>query len=271
MSSCRFMLSVSAIAALNDNYIWALRRGDGPEAVVVDPGQAEPVMRWLQAQGLTLGAILVTHHHWDHTNGIRELRQRWPVDVYGPANESQPIEALSHPLRDGTHFHVNLLDADFVAMDIPGHTLGHIALRTDHLLFCGDTLFSAGCGRLFEGTASQMHDSLQRLAALAPDTRVYCGHEYTEANLAFSLAVEPGNETARQHLDTTRQARQAGKPSLPSTIGLERKINPFLRCGVATVAAAASAHCGRDLSDEVAVFAELRKWKDHFKPAVAGP
>lgn len=264
------MLSVSAIAALNDNYIWALRRDDRPEAVVVDPGQAEPVMRWLAAQGLTLGAILVTHHHWDHTNGIRALRQRWPVDVYGPANESQPIEALSHPLSDGTQAHVSSLDARFDAMSIPGHTLGHIALSTGNLLFCGDTLFSAGCGRLFEGTAAQMHDSLQRLAGLAPDTRVYCGHEYTEANLAFALSVEPDNDDVQKHLSQTRQARQSGKPSLPSTIELERKINPFLRCAEPGVAHAAAAHCGRELADEVEVFAALREWKDHFIPAPTG-
>jgi hydroxyacylglutathione hydrolase len=264
------MLSVSAIAALNDNYIWALRRDDRPEAVVVDPGQAEPVMRWLAAQGLTLGAILVTHHHWDHTNGIRALRQRWPVDVFGPAHESQPIEALSHPLSDGTQVHVASLDASFDVISIPGHTLGHIALLTDDLLFCGDTLFSAGCGRLFEGTAAQMHGSLQRLAGLQPDTQVFCGHEYTEANLAFSLTVEPDNEDTHKHLSMTRQARQAGKPSLPSTIGLERRINPFLRCAEPAVARAASAHCGRELADEVEVFATLRDWKDHFKPVAPG-
>ncbi len=228
-------------------------------------------MRWIEARGLTLGAILVTHHHWDHTNGIGELRQRWPVDVYGPAHENQPIEALSFPLSDGDQIRVEAVDANFDVIGIPGHTLGHIALHTDDLLFCGDTLFSAGCGRLFEGTAAQMHHSLQRLARLAPETQVFCGHEYTEANLAFALAVEPDNEAARTQLALTREVRNAGKPSLPSTIGLERKINPFLRCANASVASAANTHSRKQLANEVEVFAALRSWKDHFKAPVVGP
>ncbi|MGH8453671.1 MAG: hydroxyacylglutathione hydrolase [Nevskiales bacterium] len=263
------MLSVSAIPALKDNYIWALRRDDHPEAVVVDPGEVEPVQRWLEARGLTLGAILVTHHHWDHTHGIGGLRARWPVPVHGPARESQPIEALSHPLHPGDSLRVDCLDAEFKVIDIPGHTLGHIALHGENVLFSGDTLFSAGCGRLFEGTAEQMHDSLQRLAVLPTDTRVYCGHEYTEANLAFALTVEPDNTDAREHLARTRETRRAGKSSLPSTIGLERKINPFLRCDLPKIAQAVSAQCKQPLGTPVEVFAALRRWKDQFNPASA--
>jgi hydroxyacylglutathione hydrolase len=235
--------------------------------VVVDPGEAEPVLRWLATQGLTLGAILVTHHHWDHTHGIGGLRKHRPVPVYGPAWESQPIEALSHPLRDGEHAKVDCIDADFNVIGIPGHTLGHIALHGHGMLFCGDTLFSAGCGRLFEGTAEQMHASLQRLASLPADTRVYCGHEYTEANLAFALTVEPDNAAAREHLAETRRTRHAGLPSLPSRIDLEREINPFLRCGVQSVKRAASAQSQRPTETDVEVFAALRAWKDHFNPA----
>jgi hydroxyacylglutathione hydrolase len=263
------MFSVSAIPALKDNYIWALRRDDHHAAVVVDPGEAEPVFRWLDAQGLTLGAILVTHHHWDHTHGIHGLRQRWPVPVYGPARERQPITALSRPLHDGERMCVDCLQTEFDVISIPGHTLGHIALHGAGALFCGDTLFSAGCGRLFEGRPEMMHASLQRLAQLPDDTQVYCGHEYTEANLAFALTVEPDNRDAREHLATVRTLRAQDQPSLPSTVGRERRINPFLRCGVPAVAQAAQRHSGRAPQDEVEVFAALRAWKDHFNPASA--
>jgi hydroxyacylglutathione hydrolase len=237
--------------------------------VVVDPGEAEPVLRWLAAHELTLGGILVTHHHWDHTHGIGGLRKRWPVDVYGPARESQPIEALSRPLHDGEHARVDCLDLDFEVINIPGHTLGHIALYGEGKLFCGDTLFSAGCGRLFEGTAEQMHDSLERLAQLPAETQVYCGHEYTEANLAFALTVEPDNTDSRTHLGRAREACRNNQPSLPTTLGIERRINPFLRSAVPSVARAASTHCGRALDTPVAVFAALRAWKDQFNPASA--
>lgn len=263
------MLSVSAIPALKDNYIWALRRDDRPQAVVVDPGEAEPVLRWLAAQGLTLGAILVTHHHWDHTHGIGELRRHWPAPVHGPARESQPIEALSHPLNDGDRCRVDCLDSEFEVIAIPGHTLGHIALYGEDCLFCGDTLFSAGCGRLFEGTPEQMHGSLQRLAQLPAATRIYCGHEYTEANLAFALTVEPENAEARDHLEHTRELRARNLPSLPSTVGLERRVNPFLRSATPTVVQAACRQSGRTLSSPIDVFAALRAWKDRFNPAAA--
>lgn len=261
------MLSVSAIPALKDNYIWALRRDGHREAVVVDPGEAEPVLRWLDAQNAVLGAILVTHHHWDHTHGIHELRQRWPVAVYGPAGEQHPIEALSHPLRNGEHVSLDCLDADFDVIDIPGHTLGHIALHGEGFLFCGDTLFSAGCGRLFEGSPEQMHHSLMRLAQLPADTQVCCGHEYSEANLVFALTVEPDNADARQHLTRVRELRRTEKPSLPSMLGLERSINPFLRCSEPAVVRAVSAQCGQALHSAVDVFAALRRWKDQFNPA----
>ncbi len=261
------MFSVSAIPALKDNYIWALRRDDHHAAVVVDPGEAEPVLRWLDAQGLTLGAILVTHHHWDHTHGIHGLRQRWLVPVYGPAHESQPIAGLSQPVHDGERMHLDCLQADFEVIAIPGHTLGHIALHGGGALFCGDTLFSAGCGRLFEGSPDMMHASLQRLAQLPDDTRIYCGHEYTEANLAFALTLEPDNRDAREHMASVREMRAQGQPSLPSTLGRERRINPFLRCSVPAVAQAAQRQSGCDPQDEVEVFAALRAWKDRFNPA----
>ncbi len=263
------MLSVSAISALKDNYIWALWRDDCPEAVVIDPGEAAPVVQWLESRGLGLGAIVVTHHHWDHTHGIADLRARWPVDVHGPAHESQAIEALANPLQDSDELALECVNASFRVLDIPGHTLGHIALHGEGLVFSGDTLFSAGCGRLFEGTALQMHTSLQRLAQLPEDTKVYCGHEYTEANLHFSLAVEPDNTDSRNQLAEVLQLRQSGQPSLPSSICQELKINPFLRSSKPTVVAAAEAYAGQALEDEVAVFAALRQWKDNFSPPPA--
>lgn len=226
-------------------------------------------MAWLESRGLRLGAIVVTHHHWDHTHGIGGLRARWPVAVHGPAHERQPIEALSNPLKDGDSLQLECIEAGFQVIDIPGHTLGHIALHGEGCVFSGDTLFSAGCGRLFEGSAQQMHTSLQRLAALPGDTQVYCGHEYTEANLAFSLAVEPDNPDARQQLERVRTLRQSGLPSLPSSIGMEHRINPFMRCEVPGVRQAASNTEGKPLGDATSVFAALRRWKDHFNPAGA--
>jgi hydroxyacylglutathione hydrolase len=258
------MLRITAVAAFKDNYIWLLHRNDGREAVVVDPGDARPVLETLRHNGLELGGILVTHHHWDHTNGIGGLLAHAQVPVWGPAWESQPIPGISNPLREGDSARVECLDAEFAVMAIPGHTLGHIALHGHGLLFCGDTLFSAGCGRLFEGSPAQMHGSLSRLADLPADTRVYCGHEYTEANLAFALAVEPDNQAAADHLARVRTLRSEGQPSLPSTIGLEQQINPFLRCETATVKAAAATHAGHAPASPVECFAALRGWKDHF-------
>lgn len=258
------MLRTTAIAAFKDNYIWLLHRENGRDAVVVDPGDAQPVLKALSERGLRLGGILVTHHHWDHTNGIGELLEHAAVPVLGPAAESQPIKGLDHPLRDGARAKVDCLDAEFEVIAIPGHTLGHIALHGHGLLFCGDTLFSAGCGRLFEGTAQQMHDSLSNLSRLPAETHVFCGHEYTESNLAFALTVEPDNEAARSHLAHVRDLRSRGEPSLPSTLGLELGINPFLRCKLAEVTEAASRHAGRKLRDSVDTFAVLRTWKDGF-------
>lgn len=260
------MLRVTALAAFKDNYIWLLHREGGRDAVVVDPGDAKPVLKALQERGLKLGGILVTHHHWDHTNGIGELLEHAPVPVLGPAAESQPIAGLSQLFGDGEVARVDCLDAEFTVMDIPGHTLGHIAFHGNGLLFCGDTLFSAGCGRLFEGTPAQMHGSLERLASLPDETRVYCGHEYTESNLAFALAVEPDNAAAAAQLRHVRGLRAQQQPSLPSTLAMEREINPFLRCAVPAVRNAAAHHAGRTLEDPVDSFAVLRAWKDQFVP-----
>ncbi|AKJ28946.1 hydroxyacylglutathione hydrolase [Caldimonas brevitalea] len=256
-------MELVALPAFADNYIWMLH--DGREALVVDPGQAAPVIEALQARGLQLTGILVTHHHADHVGGLQALRPLLHGPVFGPAGETIPgaIRALKQGDRAVWR------EVGFDVIDVPGHTAGHIAYWTDGLgnepvLFCGDTLFSAGCGRLFEGTPAQMYDSLGRLAALPGGTRVCCAHEYTLSNLRFAAAVEPDNRDIAEHLAHCRRLRDAGQPTLPSTLGLELQINPFLRCDQPAVVAAARAY-GATSDDGVAVLAALRLWKNEFR------
>lgn len=258
------MPSIIPIPAFRDNYIWLIRQG--ARAAVVDAGDAAPVIAYLERERLELAAIIATHHHGDHVGGNVALLERWKVPVFGPAGESIP--GRTHALREGDRIDVPGIDAAFDILDIPGHTAGHIALAGSAggpALFCGDTLFAVGCGRLFEGTPAQMWASLSKLAALAPRTRVFCGHEYTLANIRFALAVEPDNEAlvARQTRESERRAR--GEPTLPSTIADEHATNPFLRAAQPKVKAAAEAHAGRSLADDVATFAELRGWKNAFQ------
>jgi hydroxyacylglutathione hydrolase len=251
-----------ALSAFVDNYIWMLH--DGVRAVVVDPGEAAPVQFALEQRALTLVGILVTHHHGDHVGGIDELRHQLQGPVWGPRRESIPQPYT--PLDDGDH--IEVLGLDFEVIDVPGHTAGHIAYYAAQapeapILFCGDTLFSGGCGRLFEGTAAQMHTSLGRLAALPGATRVCCAHEYTLANLRFALAVEPGNGDLQAYAARCRELRALGQPTVPSSIAIERRTNPFLRCAEATVARSARSH-GAVSEAPVAVFAALREWKNGF-------
>jgi len=255
-----YLIPVSAFA---DNYLWLLH--DGRRALVVDPGDAKPVLQALQAHALQLESILVTHHHADHTGGIDALRQATGARVYGPATERIPGPV--EPLREGDS--VRALGLDFQVFDVPGHTAGHIAFYTPEmdgrpLLFCGDTLFSGGCGRLFEGTPVQMLASLDKLAALPGATRVCCAHEYTLGNLDFALAVEPDNADLAGYRQQCIALRARGEPTLPSTIACERLINPFLRTRQASVKAAAQ-RFDASSRDEVAVFAALRQWKNQFK------
>lgn len=251
------------IPAFSDNYIWALH--NGRQALVVDPGEAQGVLAWLQAQGLTLTTILITHHHADHTGGVAELRAATGAAVYGPVAEPMP-EPLTR-LDDGEH--CEALGLRFDVMHVPGHTAGHIAYHCADvdgtpLLFCGDTLFSGGCGRLFEGTPAQMLASLDRLAALPAHTRVCCTHEYTLSNLRFARAVEPDNEALAAHVAHCEGLRQRNHPTLPSSIGLELTINPFLRCRQPRVAQAAQQRSGQAPLDDTGVFAALREWKNVF-------
>jgi hydroxyacylglutathione hydrolase len=260
------MPAIIPLAAFTDNYVWAIREGD--RAAVVDPGDAAPVAAWLAREGVALAAILVTHHHRDHTGGIVDLVRERAVPVIGPAHEAIP--ARTSAVREGDRFDLPGLGLPLEVLDIPGHTAGHVAfVGRDRAwgapaLFCGDTLFAAGCGRLFEGTAAQMWRSLSALAALPPQTRVFCGHEYTLANLRFAAAVEPANPAIAARSAREQAKRDRGVPTLPSTIAEERATNPFLRAADPAVRKVAEARAGRALDDETAVFAALREWKNAF-------
>lgn len=265
--------TISPISAFQDNYIWLL--ANNKQAVVVDPGQAAPVAKVLAERELALTAILITHHHYDHTGGVKELLAQWPnAKVYAPSQEPLPVpNAIA--VDEGDTVALAELDLTLSVMRVPGHTLGHIAFyaanglnnenaETEPLLFCGDTLFSGGCGRLFEGSPEQMFASLQRFVDLPDNTRVYCTHEYTQSNLAFGHQVEPNNENLKKHLQKVAKLRQQGVPTLPSSIALEKSINVFLRAHVAGVAANVQSHTGLELNEDIKVFAALRRWKDSF-------
>jgi hydroxyacylglutathione hydrolase len=258
-------MKLLALPAFTDNYVWMLH--DDHQAVVVDPGDAAPVAAALDAQGLALAGILVTHHHPDHVGGVDALRPRLQGPVWGPAHETIPQPCT--PLNGGDS--IEVLGIRFDVIDVPGHTAGHIAYHASStgageapVLFCGDTLFSGGCGRLFEGTPAQMHQSLSLLAALPGDSRVCCAHEYTESNLKFAHAVEPGNAELARYTATCRALRAEGRPTLPSTIAQERAINPFMRCDAPDVIAAARQHGAAD-GGGPAVLGALREWKNSFR------
>jgi hydroxyacylglutathione hydrolase len=256
-------MNLQALPAFSDNYIWMLH--DGRQAVVVDPGDAAPVQHALAEQGLSLAGILVTHHHPDHVGGVDALRPLLQGPVWGPARERIP-EPFT-PLVEGDE--IEVLGQRFKVLDVPGHTAGHIAYVQQGaaqapLLFCGDTLFSGGCGRLFEGTPAQMHASLAKFAALPGSTRVCCTHEYTLSNLRFARAVEPGNAALAAYDERCQALRAAGQITLPSSMALELQINPFLRCSEPEVVASAQAQGAAD-AGVVNVFAALREWKNRFR------
>jgi hydroxyacylglutathione hydrolase len=252
-------IQVVPIPAFRDNYIWALR--SGPRVAIVDPGDARPVFDFLARERLDLVAILATHHHADHVGGVAELRRGHSFPVYGPQDE--PIETLTHRVAGGDRVTIAELGAELDVLDVPGHTRAHIAYYGSKQLFCGDTLFACGCGRVFEGTPAQLYASLARLAALPDDTEVYCGHEYTLANIRFAKAVEPGNAALAERERGDTATRAQNRPTVPSTIGLEKATNPFLRCDQPEVVQAAGRR-GAAATDPVAVFTAIREWKNAF-------
>lgn len=254
------MLQITPISAFEDNYIWCLCLPDRPECIIVDPGDASVVQNYLQQHQKKLTAILITHHHPDHTGGIAELKQQWPqVRVIGPAAEHHRISHLTEQVSDHQQVILPEFNCSFRVIAVPGHTLGHIAYYTEGLLFCGDTLFSAGCGRLFEGTAEQMFSSLNRLSDLPDNTLMYCAHEYTLSNLRFACHIEPDNQPLVEYQRHCQHLRLSAQPTLPVTLALEKKINPFLRCN------------NKDLQQKwqknnaLELFRWLRASKDQFK------
>ncbi len=258
------MTNIVAIPAFQDNYIWALSSLEGSELIVVDPGTADPVFAYLQKNNLRLSTILITHHHWDHSGGIEALRAQFPdVQVIGPAHDN--VKGLTKPVKENDVLRLANTNITLRVLDIPGHTLGHIAFYNEEILFCGDTLFSSGCGRVFEGTPAQMYESLNKLKKLSKNTLIYCGHEYTLANIAFAQCVEPNNKALAKRKEDVEYLRAKQSPSLPSTIEQELMCNPFLRCEEIDVIQAVQNHAGINTTDPVSIFSHLREWKNNFK------
>ncbi|BBB14655.1 hydroxyacylglutathione hydrolase [Candidatus Rickettsiella viridis] len=256
-------IQVQPILAFKDNYIWCLINDETNHCIIVDPGEAKPVLGFLKRSNLSLDALFITHHHWDHTNGIKAILKDHSAPVFGPAKEK--IAGVSNPVDEGDTVELNNWPITFKVLAIPGHTLGHIAYYGDNLLFCGDTLFSAGCGRLFEGTAEQMLDSLNKLSQLPDETQIYCGHEYTLNNLNFAQMLEPNNVHVKEYLERVRELRQKNLPSLPCTLSTERLVNPFLRCDKTEILSRVERHRGKKFDLPAEAFAYLRQWKNNYK------
>lgn len=275
------MTGIKRLQAFLDNYIWLILGDDGG-SIVIDPGDATPVLSYLKNHQLKLSAILVTHHHADHSGGVGDLLRVFDVPVFG--GHQEPIPHLSHPVKEGDKIENIIKGVSCRVIEIPGHTLGHVAFLfdhvghidhieyidhadhalSDHALFCGDTLFTAGCGRIFEGTVNQMWHSLQKLKNLPKDTLVYCGHEYTLQNLRFAEKVEPQNAKIQDRLKQVILAREKEEATVPSPMSLELETNPFLRTDSPTVKQAAEQHAGKPLENEIEIFAVIRQWKNSF-------
>ena len=254
------MINIEPIKAFNDNYIWLATTNEG--SIVIDPGEAHKTIKYLKENDLNLEAILITHHHFDHTGGIEDMLKFRNVDVYGPVNN---IPSINKQLRDGDLFSV--IGIDFKIIEIPGHTLDHIAFFSENngnpVLFCGDTLFSSGCGRVFEGTFEQMHESILKLKSLPANTKIYSGHEYTQSNLKFAMEVEPLNQKLISRYNDVQDLLNKGIPTLPTTLELELEVNPFLRCQAREVQNSVVKQFNTS-NHEDEIFKALRQWKDNF-------
>jgi hydroxyacylglutathione hydrolase len=253
-------LRVDAVDAFNDNYIWIL--DDGAEAVVVDPGQAAPVVRYLEENRLRLAGLLLTHHHADHIGGVEDLVGTRSLPVFGP--DDPRMAAVNRPCAHGDTVRFERPSLRFEVIETPGHTTSHIAFHGHGRLFCGDTLFSVGCGRMFEGTPAQMLRSLDRLAALPADTAVHCAHEYTRSNCTFARTVDPDNRALLDRCAEVDRLRRDRQRTVPSRLDEERACNPFLRTRDPDLIAAARRHDARCDGTPESVFATLRAWKDDF-------
>ncbi|MDA7696985.1 hydroxyacylglutathione hydrolase [Gammaproteobacteria bacterium] len=254
------MINIEPIKAFNDNYIWLVTTNEG--SIVIDPGEATKTINYLKENSLNLKGILITHHHFDHTGGIEDMLKFKNVDVYGPVNN---ISSINKKLRDGDLF--SLIGIDFKIIEIPGHTLDHIAFFSENngnpFLFCGDTLFSSGCGRVFEGTFEQMHKSVLKLKSLPANTKIYAGHEYTQSNLKFAMEVEPLNQKLVSRYNDVQDLLNKGTPTLPTTLELELEVNPFLRCQTKEVQSSVVKQFNTS-NHEDEIFKALRQWKDNF-------
>lgn len=267
------MLTIIPVPALSDNYVWMLRRPSARQVVIIDPGEARGVLQRIEQEQLEPVAILITHQHYDHVNGVAGLLEQYPgLRVYGPAQSlvsatrfgpERPIpELITHPLNDGDTVEITELDIRFQVLAVSGHTLDHIAYYGEGALFCGDTLFGCGCGRLLGGNAEQFEQSLSRIAALPKQTKIYCAHEYTLDNIGFAKWVEPESIELQQRDDEDMAKQEQGLPTIPSSLELELKTNPFLRYNVPQVKQAAERYIGHSLQTDAEVFAAIRAWKD---------
>jgi hydroxyacylglutathione hydrolase len=258
--SCKnFTISCTKVKT---NYIWFIINEENKHCAIVDPGNATATLKFITEKNLIPDAILITHHHSDHTGGIKELISHYPIPVYGPKHETIP--GLDHPLEENDIVALNNIGINFTAIDLPGHTKGHIAYYGDGVLFCGDVLFAAGCGRIFEGTAEEMLTSLNKLTQLPDDTLVFCAHEYTLHNLRFALSIEPQNHIIQKRINECENLQKQNLPTLPSTIDLEKATNPFLRCTESTVIDAAYHHSGQQPANALETFKIIRKWKNEL-------
>lgn len=261
------MVSIFPILALKDNYIWVIKNKENNQIIIVDPGEAKPVIEYLKKEKVNLSSILVTHHHFDHIGGIEEIlnyceKKQVKVSVYGPANEKIPH--CSHPVCEGDLLRWEKFGLELIVLSIPGHTRNHVAFFGNDSVFCGDTLFTGGCGRIFEGSAKQLFKSLLHLSALPDHTQIYCGHEYTEANLRFANAVEPENKSLIERIKRTTYLRNQNIPTVPSSLKLEKQTNPFLRCHLPQIKLKIEQQFGQPFSDSLSVFVALRQWKNSF-------